>query len=99
MKIFALALNMHDHNTYDGSTHLQVERHTRKKHNLNRENPQDPVPSQIFFKETFRKSSPEERVAFSCSNLGYQFVSELVQETLGEAEFLKFRPGHLWERY
>jgi len=99
MNIFAFALNMHDHNTYDGSTHHQVERYTRKKHNLNRENPHDPTPSQIFFKENFRKSTPDETVAFSCSNLGYKFVADLVKEELGDADFLKFRPNRLWENY
>ena len=31
---FAVALNLHDHNTYDGISHDQRERHTRFKHNL-----------------------------------------------------------------
>jgi len=31
---FAVALNLHDHNTYDGRFHDQRERHTRFKHNL-----------------------------------------------------------------
>ena len=33
-KIFAVALNLHDHNTYDGVWHNQRERFTRFKHNL-----------------------------------------------------------------
>ena len=33
-KIYSVALNLHDHNTYDGSFHNQRERHTRFKHNL-----------------------------------------------------------------
>ena len=100
MKIFALALNMHDHNTYDGSVHIQAERFSRLKHNLNRENPQDPIPSQKFFKENFRKSTAHETVAFSCSNLGFKFVSELVGEHLsGNCDFLNFRPKSLWESY
>ncbi len=33
-KIFAVALNLHDHNTYDGVFHNQRERFTRFKHNL-----------------------------------------------------------------
>ena len=33
-KIYAVALNLHDHNTYDGVYHNQRERHTRFKHNL-----------------------------------------------------------------
>ena len=31
---FAVALNLHDHNTYDGKFHNQRERYTRFKHNL-----------------------------------------------------------------
>ena len=31
---FAVALNLHDHNTYDGKLHNQRERFTRFKHNL-----------------------------------------------------------------
>ena len=34
LKPFAVALNLHDHNTYDGSYHNQRERITRFKHNL-----------------------------------------------------------------
>jgi carbamoyltransferase len=33
-KIYSIALNLHDHNTYDGKWHNQRERHTRFKHNL-----------------------------------------------------------------
>ena len=34
MKIYSVALNLHDHNTYDGLFHNQRERHTRFKHNV-----------------------------------------------------------------
>ena len=33
-KITAVALNLHDHNVYDGKLHKQMERYTRFKHNL-----------------------------------------------------------------
>ena len=33
-KIYSVALNLHDHNTYDGVWHDQRERETRFKHNL-----------------------------------------------------------------
>jgi hypothetical protein len=33
-KIMGVALNLHDHNTYDGVWHNQRERQTRFKHNL-----------------------------------------------------------------
>ena len=35
MNIYSVALNIHDHNTYDGTFHNQIERHNRRKHNLN----------------------------------------------------------------
>ena len=34
MKIYSTVLNLHDHNTYDGSFHNQLERYTRFKHNV-----------------------------------------------------------------
>ena len=34
MKIFSIAVNIHDHNTYDGVFHNQIERHNRRKHNI-----------------------------------------------------------------
>ena len=34
MKIIGLALNLHDHNTYDGKIHRQEERYSRIKYNL-----------------------------------------------------------------
>jgi len=34
MKIFSVAYNVHDHNTYDGEFHLQLERYSRVKHNI-----------------------------------------------------------------
>ena len=52
MKLFSVALNMHDHNTYNGETHLQVERHTRRKHNLNTD-PHDGKPSRDFMFYSF----------------------------------------------
>ena len=32
--IYAVALNLHDQNVYDGKIHRQMERYTRFKHNL-----------------------------------------------------------------
>ena len=48
MKIVSVAVNIHDHNTYDGIFHNQVERHNRRKHNLNRENPHDTTYSTTY---------------------------------------------------
>lgn len=103
MEIFSIAVNMHDHNTYNGVFHRQEERYTRRQHNLNRNNPHDPNPSRQFFLEQFipnyNKRSADNIFSFTCSNLGKEFVLDLLEETLGDAEFLNFRPTKLWDYY
>jgi carbamoyltransferase len=102
MKIFSVAVNIHDHNTYDGELHYQAERYTRRKHNLNRENPHDPTYSREFFLEHFlpnyKKSNKQDVFAFTVSNLGQEFVLDLLKETLPETDFLSFNPENLWDR-
>jgi len=102
MKIFSVAVNIHDHNTYDGELHYQAERYTRRKHNLNRENPHDPTYSREFFLEYFlpnyKKSNKEDVFAFTVSNLGQEFVLDLLKETLPDTDFLSFNPTNLWDR-
>lgn len=102
MKIFSVAVNIHDHNTYDGEYHHQAERYTRRKHNLNRENPQDPTYSREFFLEHFvpnyKKSNKDNVFAFTVSNLGQEFVLDLLKETLPDINFLSFHPTNLWDR-
>lgn len=103
MNIFSIALNMHDHNTYDGVFHNQIERHTRRKHNLTYGNPHDPTPSRDFFKNNFEQRyqtlTGDELIAFTCSNLGKEFTIDLLEETLGDTEFLNFYPTNLWDHY
>jgi len=103
MKIFSIAVNIHDHNWYDGVTHRQEERYTRLKHNLNPENSHDKEPSRRFFREQFvpnyEKYSPSDVFAFTVSNLGQEFVIDLLEETLLDTEFLNFRPKSLWDCY
>ena len=38
MKIFSIAYNLHDHNTYDGELHFQMERYSRVKHSVHQFN-------------------------------------------------------------
>ena len=103
MNIFAIALNIHDHNWYDGETHYLAERYTRWKHNLNPSNPQDPTPSREFFHEHFlpnyKKQTKDSVFAFTCSNLGQQFVIDLVEEHVSDKSFLDFKPKNLWDYY
>jgi len=103
MKIFAVAVNMHDHNTYDGVYHRQEERLSRRKHNLTYGNPHDPTPSREFFNKHFipnyKNKQDNEIFAFTCSNLGKEFTLDLLEQTIGEVEFLNFKPTNLWDSY
>jgi hypothetical protein len=97
MKTFAIAVNIHDHNSYDGVFHNQVERHNRIKHNLNPVNPHDTAPSRKFFDEHFIPNYNKDNLfAFTISNLGQQFVRDLLEETLSDTEFFNFKPTGLW---
>ena len=99
MNIFSIAVNIHDHNTYDGVFHNQIERHNRRKHNLNRENSHDPTYSREFFHNYFVPNYNKDHVfAFTVSNLGQEFVLDLLQETLPDTDFLKFNPTNLWDK-
>jgi carbamoyltransferase len=102
MKIFSIAVNIHDHNTYDGVVHRQEERYTRRKHNLNRANAHDPTYSREFFFEHFlpnyERSNKDNVFAFTVSNLGQEFVLDLLKETLPDTNFLSFNPTNLWDR-
>jgi carbamoyltransferase len=102
MKIFSIAVNIHDHNTYDGILHRQEERYTRRKHNLNRANAHDPTYSREFFFEHFlpnyKRSNKDDVFAFTVSNLGQEFVLDLLKETLPDTNFLSFNPTNLWDR-
>jgi carbamoyltransferase len=101
MTIFSIAVNIHDHNWYNGEYHYLAERHTRRKHNLNRDNSHDPTYSREFFLEHFLPNykNNKDTFAFTVSNLGQEFVRDLLQETLGELDFLNFKPKSLWDYY
>ena len=103
MSIFAVALNIHDHNTYNGDVHIQIERQNRKRHNLNPANPHDAFPSQKFFKEhvleAFKNRTQDNVFAFTVSNLGQEYVSDLLDQHFPNKNFLDFKPLTLWEHY
>ena len=100
MNIFSVAVNIHDHNTYNGELHYLAERYTRKKHNLNPTNPHDPEPSREFFREHFLPNYNKDHMfAFTCSNLGQEFVRDLLEDTLPDLSFLDFNPTNLWDYY
>jgi carbamoyltransferase len=101
MNIFSVAVNMHDHNTYNGKLHYLAERYTRKKHNLNPTTPHDPEPSREFFREHFlpNYNNKDHMFAFTCSNLGQEFVRDQLEDTLPDLSFLDFTPTNLWDYY
>ena len=103
MNIYSVALNIHDHNTYDGKWHKQIERHNRRKHNLNYEWPHDPSPSKEFFMEhvlpQYQARDEDNQFAFTISNLGYKFVEDLVEHYFDDKEFVDFKPRNIWEPY
>ena len=102
--IYSIAVNIHDHNSYDGTFHYQIERHNRRKHNLNPLNSHDKEPSIEFFVNNFvpnykRCIKDKEIFAFTVSNLGQEFVRSNLEETVGNLDFLEFKPKSLWDHY
>lgn len=96
-------MNMHDHNTYDGIVHRQEERYSRRKHNISSKSPLDPIPSRDFFIDQFlpgyQKSLKNEIFAFTYSNLGKEFVIDLMEEVLPSLDFMNFKPTNLWDNW
>tara|TARA_B100001250_G_scaffold80282_1_gene65991 strand:- start:5444 stop:6967 length:1524 start_codon:yes stop_codon:yes gene_type:complete len=108
IKIFAVALNQHDHNTYDGVWHNERSRHTRFKHNLpyhaeaygHQFNTGDTRLIEEFAKEYFKK--PREGVlSFSMTVGGLKPIKEELFNTIlkGHEEILDFKPKNLWDYY
>jgi carbamoyltransferase len=110
-KIFSVALNLHDHNTYDGVWHNQRERQTRFKHNLPYHaeayahqsdilNPSDYKLNDAFTKEYFKK--PNEGVlAFTYTVGGVRMSQEELLKTVlkGHDEIFEWQPKKLWDHY
>jgi len=82
MKIFSVALNSHDHNTYDGIYHNQLERHSRIKHNLNQ--------TDVFYKNYFSNTC---LTAFSLT----QYALTYINNPLIDNDILNFKPKKLWD--
>jgi len=110
-KIMGVALNLHDHNTYDGVWHNQRERETRFKHNLPYKaeayahqsdvlNPSDYKLNDAFTKEYFHK--PDDGVlAFTYTYGGVRMSKpELLEGILkGHEEIFEWQPKKLWDHY
>ena len=102
-KIFAVALNLHDHNTYDGVWHNQRERETRFKHNLPYHaeayahqsdilNPADYRLNDEFVKEYFKKT--DDVLAFTYTLGGIRMCKDLLPK-----DVFDFEPKTLWDFY
>src|SRR6056300_237851 len=102
-KIFSIALNLHDHNTYDGVWHNQRERFTRFKHNLPYHaeayahqsdilNPADYRLNDEFVKEYFKKR--EGVLAFTCTYGGIRMCKDILPK-----DVFDYVPKKLWDHY
>src|SRR5210317_1479760 len=102
-KIFAVALNLHDHNTYDGVWHNQRERETRFKHNLPYHaeayahqsdilNPADYRLNDEFVKEYFKKK--DDVLAFTYTYGGIRMCSDVLPK-----DVFNYEPKKLWDYY
>ena len=84
MKIFSVALGKHDHNTYDGVWHNQLERHTRIKHNINN--------GEKFYQEYWNPKQ-HDIFAFTTTIGGVKQISSL--KSLDS--FIDWTPNFLWD--
>jgi carbamoyltransferase len=101
--ILGVALNLHDHNTYDGVFHNQLERHTRFKHNLPYHaeayahqsdilNPADYRLNDEFVKEYFKKTDGV--LAFTYTYGGIRMCKDLLPQ-----DVFDYVPKKLWDYY
>ena len=106
MKIYSIALSPHDQNTYDGVLHNQVERYSRRKHNipwhmnvyphhseLERMNQEDNRYMVEFYKQ-YWKPQDHEIFAFTTTRGGVELLPE---KPVKLPEFLDFKPKKLWD--
>ena len=91
--IYSTALNMHDHNTYDGIVHRQMERYSRHKRNLYENCWND------FYQNEFVPHMNKELFAFTYTKGGIANLSEDPFETSLKkySEIKDFRPTYLWD--
>jgi carbamoyltransferase len=113
MKIYSVALNLHDQNTYDGVFHKQMERYTRFKHNIpyhvdayahhnegDKLNVDDYRLNFNFVEEYFEKF-PNKILAFSYTNGGIRHLKDSLFKGMlvAHKEILDYEPKKLFDRY
>jgi len=105
-KIYSIALNLHDHNTYDGKWHNQRERHTRFKHNLPYHaeaydhqsdilNPSDYRLNKEFVNDYWLKNKPDGTngiLAFTYTLGGIRMCKDILPK-----EIFDYDPKNLWD--
>ena len=111
--INAVALNLHDHNTYDGKTHNQRSRHTRFKYNLpyhvdayrdhpteTKINVNDYRLNDEFIKEYF-KHEEGKVLAFTYTQGGIKKSKDELFKTILKynQKILSYKPKKLWDYY
>jgi len=110
-KIFAVAMNLHDHNTYDGVWHNQRERETRFKHNLPYHteayahqsdilNPGDYRLNDKFVDDYFKKID-DGILAWTYTFGGIRKAKEELLNTIlkGHEDIFNYDPKELWDYY
>jgi carbamoyltransferase len=106
-KIYSVALNLHDHNTYDGVWHNQRERHTRFKHNLPYHaeayahqsdilNPSDYRLNNEFVKDYFKKKDGV--LAFTYTYGGIRMCKDMLSPNIFPRLFTSV-PKKLWDYF
>ena len=107
-KIYSIALNLHDHNTYDGVFHNQRERYTRFKHNLpyhaeayNHQsdilNPGDYRLNNEFVREywdTNKRDGTNGILAFTYTYGGIRMCKDMLPQ-----DIFNYDPKKLWDYY
>ena len=102
-KIYSVALNLHDHNTYDGVFHNQRERFTRFKHNLPYHaeayahqsdilNPADYRLNNEFVKQYWKKTN--DVLAFTYTYGGVRMCRDMLPQ-----DVFDYEPKKLWDHY
>jgi|TARA_R110000803_G_scaffold198647_1_gene262481 carbamoyltransferase len=112
MKIYSVALNLHDQNTYDGVFHKQMERYTRFKHNIpyhvdayehhnegDKLNVDDYRLNFDFVEEYFENH--KDILAFSYTNGGIRHVKDSLFKGIlkDHKEILDYKPKKLFDNY
>jgi len=98
MKIYSVAFGKHDHNTYDGVWHNQIERHSRLKHNIPKHknstklNRKDNTAGLQFYEKYWNPQS-HEIFAFTTTVGGVNHITPMQKLE----NFMDWKPNHLWD--